>query len=44
MDLCVSAIITAAGKNTRMQEDQQKKDLTRKNKLLLDIKECLNRV
>lgn len=37
MDLSVSAIITAAGKNTRMQEDQQKKELPRKNKLLLDI-------
>jgi molybdenum cofactor cytidylyltransferase len=37
MDLSVSSIITAAGKNTRMQEDQQKKDLPLKNKLLLEI-------
>jgi molybdenum cofactor cytidylyltransferase len=39
VDFLVSAIITAAGKNTRMREDQNKKDLLIKNKLLLDIQE-----
>ena len=37
MVFLVSAIITAAGKNTRMREDQNKKNLLIKNKLLLDI-------
>ncbi|MDO8869651.1 MAG: NTP transferase domain-containing protein [Methanobacteriaceae archaeon] len=37
MGFLVSAIITAAGKNTRMLEDQNKKNLLIKNKLLLDI-------
>lgn len=35
----VSAIITAAGKNTRMQEDQNKKNLIKRNKLLLNVHE-----
>ena len=41
INLCfsVSAIITAAGKNTRMQEDQNKKNLLKRNKLLLNIHE-----
>lgn len=34
---CVSAIVTAAGKNRRMQEDQHAREFPRKNKLLLDI-------
>jgi molybdenum cofactor cytidylyltransferase len=37
MSLSVSAIITAAGKNTRMQEDLKKRGLDPKNKLLMDI-------
>ena len=37
MTLSVSAIVTAAGKNRRMQEDQNAREFPRKNKLLLDI-------
>lgn len=37
MTLSVSAIVTAAGKNRRMQKDQNARELPRKNKLLLDI-------
>ncbi len=37
MSFSISAIITAAGKNRRMQEDLIKRKLPLKNKLLLDI-------
>jgi molybdenum cofactor cytidylyltransferase len=37
MSFSVSAIVTAAGKNTRMQEDLKKKGLPPENKLLMDI-------
>lgn len=37
MTISVSAIVTAAGKNSRMQQDQSEKKFPRKNKLLLEI-------